>query len=686
VTAAAAARAAELRAQIAAADRRYYVLDDPLIADADYDRLMQELRTLEAVDPALITPDSPTQRVAGAPSAEFGEVVHEVPMLSLDNAFSEEDLSNFDRRIHERLRVAGELEYVAEPKLDGLAVTVLYRRGVLERAATRGDGVRGEDVTANVRTIRTVPQRLSDAAPELFEARGEVFMPLAGFERMNAQARERGEKVFVNPRNAAAGSLRVLDPKITATRPLRMFFYGLGRSDGASLPATQAGLLQLLRELGLPVSPETRTVHGVAGCLAYHRSIGERRAQLPYQIDGVVYKLDSRADQERLGFVSRAPRWAIAHKFPADEAFTVVRDVEFQVGRTGALTPVARLEPVFVSGVTVSNVTLHNIDEVQRKDVRIGDTVVVRRAGDVIPEVVSVVAAKRPPGTVPVPLPQRCPVCGSQVLRVEGEAVARCTGGFTCRAQRQEALRHFASRRALDIEGLGDKVVEQLIERELVRTPADLYGLRLEQLMQLERLGEKSASNLLAAIDRSRRTSLPRLLYGLGIREVGEATALALARHFGTLDALLRASAAEIERVPDVGPVVAAHVAAFFAVADHRSTLAALQERGVSWPAEQAPSAAAQPLAGRTFVITGTLSAMTREEAEEALLARGARVAGSVSRKTSYLVAGSDAGSKLARARELGVTVLDEEQLRSLLGTGKVPAEDAQSVPPPAAG
>ena len=669
MTASAAARAAQLRDQIAQHDYRYYVLDDPSIADADYDRLMQELRALESAHPELIAPDSPTQRVSGTPSAAFGEVVHQVPMLSLDNAFSEEDVRAFDRRIHERLGRSGELDYVAEPKLDGLAVSVIYRQGLLERAATRGDGVRGEDVTPNVRTIRAVPQRLLGAAPPLFEARGEVFMTVAGFERMNERARERGEKVFVNPRNAAAGSLRQLDPRITAARPLSAFFYGLGALEGVPPPEDQQALLELLRAKGLPVSPETRTVRGIDGCLAYYRSVGERRNSLPYQIDGVVYKLDSRADQERLGFLSRAPRWAIAHKFPADEAFTVVKGIEFQVGRTGALTPVARLEPVFVSGVTVSNVTLHNIDEVHRKDVRVGDTVVVRRAGDVIPEVVSVVQDKRPARTVPIELPERCPVCHSRVLRAAGEAVARCTGGFTCRAQRQESLRHFASRRALDIEGLGDKLIEQLVEHDVVRTPADLYALTATQLAELERMGEKSAGNLVAAIDRSRRTTLPRLLYGLGIREVGEATALALARHFGTLERLMSADEAAIQQVPDVGPVVAAHVAAFFASDDHRRVIKALREQGVTWPDISAPRGA-PGLSGRTFVITGTLSAMTREQAEEALSARGAKVSGSVSRKTSFVIAGSEAGSKLAKARQLGVAVLDEPQFLELLKHG----------------
>ncbi len=669
MTAAAAAQAAELRRQLAHHDYRYYVLDDPQVPDAEYDRLMGELRTLEAAHPELITPDSPTQRVAGAPSAAFGEVVHRVPMLSLDNAFTEEDVAAFDRRIHERLGVSGDLEYVAEPKLDGLAVTVIYRDGLLEQAATRGDGLTGEDVTANVRTIRAVPQRLQGAAPRLIEARGEVFMLLAGFARMNAKAREQGEKVFVNPRNAAAGSLRQLDPRITATRPLTAVFYGLGALEGAAQPAGQRELLERLRALGLPVSKEVRAVRGVAGCLEYYRALGARRASLPYQIDGVVYKLEPRAEQERLGFLSRSPRWAIAHKFPADEALTVVKGIEFQVGRTGALTPVARLEPVFVSGVTVSNVTLHNIDEVHRKDVRVGDTVIVRRAGDVIPEVVSVLAERRPPGTTPVELPPTCPVCHSRVLRAEGEAVARCTGAFTCRAQRQESLRHFASRRALDIEGLGDKLIEQLVERERLRSPADIYTLGVEELAQLERMGEKSAANLVAAIEKSKRTTLPRLLFGLGIREVGEATALALARHFGTLEPLMDATAETIQQVPDVGPIVAAHVAAFFASEDHRKVIKALRDKGLSWSEVRAPAPAAgeEALSGKTFVLTGTLESLTREAATEALIARGAKVAASVSKKTSYLVAGAEAGSKLTKAQQLGVPVIDEARLKKLL-------------------
>jgi len=669
------ARVAELRKQIAYHDERYYVLDEPEIPDAEYDKLMIELRALESEYPDLITPESPTQHVSGAPSEEFGEVIHKVPMLSLDNAFSEEDVQGFDRRIHERLGVEGDLDYWAEPKLDGLAVTVIYRDGKLAQAATRGDGVRGEDVTANVRKIRSVPQALHGKSPAVLEVRGEVFMPLKGFERMNRLARASGEKVFVNPRNAAAGSLRVLDSNITAKRPLQLYFYSLGIVEGGSIPDRQSDLLKAFKGWGLPICPDAQRVHGVHGLLSYYRDMGARRSSLPYQIDGVVYKLDRRPDQERLGFVSRAPRWAIAHKFPAEEALTVVRGIEFQVGRTGALTPVARLEPVFVSGVTVSNVTLHNIGEVHRKDVRVGDTVVVRRAGDVIPEIVNVLLDRRPewpenPQKLPVvELPETCPVCGSQVLQVEGEAVARCTGGFTCRAQRQEAIRHFASRRAMDIEGLGDKLVEQLIERDLVKSPADIYTLTLEQLSDLERMGEKSAVNLLEAITKSKHTTLPRLLFALGIREVGEATALALAQSFGNLDSLLAADAARIQQVPDIGPVVAAHVAAFVASAEHRAVIKRLRAEGVTWPdVEPLPTVAGDnTLVGQTFVVTGTLESMTREEAQEALIALGAKVSKSVSKKTSYVVAGAEPGSKLQKAQDLGVPVLDEKGFLDLL-------------------
>ena len=664
-------RVAELREEIARNDYRYYVLDDPELPDAEYDKLMIELRALEAQYPDLITPDSPTQRVSGEPVAAFGVVTHKVPMLSLDNAFTDEDLLAFDRRIHERLgpEAEADLEYVAEPKLDGLAVTVIYRDGKLERAATRGDGVKGEDVTANVRTIHKVPHQLKGHPPQVVEVRGEVFMPIKGFERMNRLLREQGEKVYINPRNSASGSLRQLDPRITAKRPLDMFFYALGTVEGRgaeNLPPTQWGLLKAFQKWGLPICPDATVVKGAAGCLEYFREMAGKRSSLTYQIDGVVYKLNRRADQERLGFVSRAPRWATAHKFPAEEATTTVQKIEFQVGRTGALTPVARLEPVFVGGVTVSNVTLHNIDEVRRKDVREGDTVVVRRAGDVIPEVVRVVKHVADDAPV-VELPKRCPVCNSEVIQAEGEAVARCTGGFTCRAQRQESLRHFAGRRAMDIEGLGDKIIEQLVEQDLVKSPADLYTLTLEQLSELERMGDKSAAKLVQAIDKSRDTTLPRFLFALGIRDVGEATALALAQHFGKLDKLLAASADEIQQVQDVGPVVAAHVAAFFASADHRKVIARLQEEGVKWPDVARPSVAGQPFAGMTFVITGTLESMSREEAQEALIALGAKVSGSVSRKTRYVVAGADPGSKLKKANELGVEVLDEAKLVELL-------------------
>jgi DNA ligase (NAD+) len=674
------ARVAELRAQITHHDERYYVLDEPEIPDAEYDKLMNELRALEAEYPDLITPESPTQRVAGAPSEEFGEVIHKVPMLSLDNAFSDEDVQGFDRRIHERLGVEGDLDYWAEPKLDGLAVTVIYRHGKLAQAATRGDGVRGEDVTANVRKIGSVPRELHGKAPEVLEVRGEVFMPIKGFERMNRVAREKGEKVFVNPRNAAAGSLRVLDPGITAKRPLKLYFYSLGTVEGGAVPDHQSGLLKAFKGWGLPICPDAQLVHGVAGLVAYYRDMGARRKTLPYQIDGVVYKLDRRADQERLGFVSRAPRWAIAHKFPAEEALTVVRGIEFQVGRTGVLTPVARLEPVFVSGVTVSNVTLHNIGEVHRKDVRVSDTVVVRRAGDVIPEIVRVVLERRPAGweehpeSLPVvEMPSKCPVCGSPVVQDEDEAAARCTGGFTCRAQRQEAIRHFASRRALDIEGFGDKLVEQLVEKDWIKSPADIYALTSEQLAGLERMGEKSAKNLIEAIGKSKSTTLPRLLYGLGIPQVGEATALALAQNFGKLDELLAADAARIQQVPDVGPIVAALVAAFVASPEHRAVIKRLQELGVTWPdVEPLPTVASEDtLVGQTFVVTGTLEGMTREEAQEALIALGAKVSKSVSKKTSYVVAGSEPGSKLQKAQELGVEVLDEKGFLALLESKK---------------
>jgi DNA ligase (NAD+) len=662
-------RIAALREQLAAHDYRYYVLDDPSVSDAEYDGLMQALKALEAEHPELVTPDSPTQRVSGTPVADFGVVEHAVPMLSLDNGFTEQDARDFDRRIHERLKTDADIRYSAEPKLDGLAVSLVYRDGVLQRAATRGDGIHGEDVTANVRTLRAVPLLLRGTVPELIEVRGEIFMPVAGFKLMNEQAQARGEKVFVNPRNAAAGSLRQLDPRITATRPLDIFLYAVGLVQGGSVPDHHSGLLEAFREWGLKTCPESRTVVGIAGCLAYYRDIGARRDTLPYQIDGVVYKVDARADQEKLGFVSRAPRWALAHKFPAEEATTELVAIEFQVGRTGALTPVARLQPVFVGGVTVSNATLHNMDEVTRKDVRAGDTVVIRRAGDVIPEVVRVVVDAAHERRKRVKLPERCPICDSPVEKAEGEAIARCTGGFTCRAQRQEGLRHFASRRALDIEGLGDKIIEQLVENELVKSPADLFSLTVEQLAGLERMGEKSAANLHAAIAASRDTTLPRFLFALGIRDVGEATAAALAQHFLTLEALVAAAPEQIEEVPDVGPVVAGHVALFFASAAHTAVIARLRKLGVKWPPMQ-PRPTAARLSGQTWVVTGTLASMSREEATQALVDLGAKVAGSVSKKTTGVVVGADAGSKLKKAQELGIPMLDESKFLKLLKKG----------------
>jgi DNA ligase (NAD+) len=671
LTTPAARRAAELRTLISGHDYRYYVLDEPQVPDAEYDRLMRELRELESAHPELISADSPTQRVGTAGSAGFGQITHGVPMLSLDNAFDDAEVEAFDLRVRERLGSGEQLiDYCAEPKLDGLAISLLYRDGQLLRAATRGDGTTGEDVTANIRSIRSIPLRLQGTVPAEVEVRGEVFMPTKAFERLNIAAAAAGEKLFVNPRNAAAGSLRQLDPAVTAKRQLDAFFYGLGSWRGGEEPQRQTELLSTLRSWGLRTSPEVRAVRGAAGCLAYFRDLGARRAQLPYQIDGVVYKVDRRADQERLGQVARAPRWAIAHKFPADEALTTVRAVEFQVGRTGALTPVARLEPVSVGGATVSNATLHNMDEIERKDVRAGDTVIVRRAGDVIPELVRILPERRPPGTVPVLLPASCPVCGYPVIRIEGEAVARCTGSFHCPAQVRESLLHFASRGALDIDGLGDKLVDQLLTKKLVSSPADLYGLNATSLAELDRMGEKSAARLMAAIERSKDTELSRLLYGLGIPEVGEATALALAKHFGGLEALLHASLEQILEVPDVGPVVGANIAGYFALESNRAEIERLRAAGVHW-SEHEPAArdAPLPLEGVTIVLTGTLEHYSREEAAEQLRALGAKISGSVSARTRYVIAGADAGSKLTKAQALGIEVLDEAGLKRLLAT-----------------
>jgi DNA ligase (NAD+) len=663
-----------LRRELEAHNYAYHVLDSPTVPDVEYDRLMRRLQEIEREHPELVTPDSPTQRVGAAKLESFREVRHARPMLSLDNVFNNEELEAFDKRLRDRLG-AGDtsierVTYWAEPKLDGAAISLRYEQGELVFGATRGDGTTGEDVTHSIRTIKSIPLRLRGAkAPAVFEVRGEVFMPRAGFAEFNKRALERGEKTFVNPRNAAAGSLRQLDPKLAASRPLDAFFYSLGEVSDDALRSIkeQGAIVDLLRDLGLRTCPEASLVDGVAGCLAYYARIGRQRAALPYDIDGVVYKVNKLEWQRELGFVSRAPRWAVAHKFPAQEEMTVVRGVEFQVGRTGALTPVARLEPVFVGGVTVSNATLHNMDEVERKDVRIGDTVIVRRAGDVIPEIVAVVVDRRPADARAVALPPKCPICGSDVERGEGEAIARCIGGLVCPAQRKEAIRHFASRRALNIEGFGEKLVDQLVEKDIVKTPADLYSLTAEQLAELERLGEKSAQKLVAAVEKSKQTTYARFLYGLGIGNVGEATALALANEFGTLDELLAADEERLQQVQDIGPIVATAIHAFFHESHNVEVIKALERAGIHWPAAP-PKSRELPLLGKTFVITGSLQSMTRDEAKARLQTLGAKVSGSVSKKTTALIVGADPGSKLQDAQSLNIDVWSEEQLRSALG------------------
>ena len=662
-------RAAELREAIEYHNRRYHQLDDPLIADAEYDGLMRELLAIEREHPELQTPDSPTQRVGAPPAAAFAEVRHAEPMLSLDNAFTDADLEDFDRRVSQRLGRENP-RLVVEPKLDGLAVNLLYEQGLLVRAATRGDGRTGEDITANVRTIRTIPLRLTgDGWPERFEVRGEVFMPRQGFRDLNERALAAGEKPFANPRNAAAGSLRQLDPGVTANRPLDFFCYGHGIYPAEALPTTHSALLERFSHWGLPVNPEMRVVEGIGHCLDYYRGLLARRADLPYDIDGVVYKVDDLADRETLGYVARAPRWAIAHKFPAEEATTRVQAIDVQVGRTGALTPVARLEPVFVGGVTVTNATLHNADEIRRKDIRVGDTVIVRRAGDVIPEVVKSLTELRPAAAEPFVMPNRCPACGSEVESVEGEAIMRCSSPLFCPAQHKEAVKHFASRKAMNIDGLGDKLVDQLLEKKLIATVADLYRLELEPLAGLERLGEKSARNLLEALDRSRYTTLPRFLFAVGIREVGEVTARNLAEHFRDLDALMGANKDELQTVPDVGPSVAGHVHTFFRQTHNREVIQGLLEAGVHWDAlPERPPAAELPLAGKTLVITGTLESLSRDEAKALVLSLGGKAAGSVSTKTDYVVAGAEPGSKLAKAEALGISVLNEAEFLRLCG------------------
>jgi len=666
------ARAAWLREQLNWHGYRYYVLDDPEIPDVEYDRLFRELRELETAHPELIAPDSPTQRVGGQPLAAFMPVRHQLPMRSIrtETDTSPGGARAFDAQVRRELGLGEEaapVEYICELKFDGLAVSLRYEGGVLAQAATRGDGETGENVTQNVRTIQAVPLRLQGVAPPVLEVRGEVYMSRPDFERYNARQRAANLPTLVNPRNGAAGSIRQLDPNLTAKRPLAFFAYGLGEVRGWELPATHSALLDALAAWGLPVCGERTVARGADELAAFHRAIAGKRDALPFDIDGVVYKVNRLDWQQQLGFRTREPRWAVAHKFPAQEELTLVEAIEVQVGRTGAITPVARLKPVFVGGVTVTNATLHNADEVARKDVRVGDTVIVRRAGDVIPEVVGVVLERRPAEAQPFAMPENCPVCGSRVVRLEGQAAARCVGGLYCRAQRQEAIRHFASRRALDIEGLGDKLVEQLVERELVRNPADLYGLAVATLAGLERMGAKSAAKLIEALERSKNTTLARFLYALGIREVGEATALTLAGHFGGLEALMTAEEEGLQQAPDVGPVVAAALRAFFQEPHNQQVIARLRDAGVRWPERAVQQVNDQPLAGKTFVLTGTLESLTRDEASDRLRALGARVSGSVSKKTDYVVAGREAGSKLDKARELGLTVLDEAELRALL-------------------
>jgi DNA ligase (NAD+) len=660
-------RAQELANLLNYHNYRYYVLDDPEIPDPEFDRLLRELQNIEQTYPELLRIDSPTQRVGVAPAGKFEEAVHLQPMLSLGNAFTEQELLDFDRRTGEGLGFPGAIQYCAEPKLDGVAVNLLYENGVLVRASTRGDGAKGEDITLNVRTIPTVPLRLFGADyPTTVEIRGEIFMPLQGFSTLNKRINSEGGKPFVNPRNAAAGSLRQLDSRVTAARPLTMFTYGVGFWRGESKPDSHFATLSVLKGWGFAISPDVRLVTGAKGCLSYYRQMQEARPNLPYEIDGVVFKVDSVAKQDELGFVARAPRWAIAYKFPSQEELTIIRDVEFQVGRTGALTPVARLEPVFVGGVTVSNATLHNMDEIERKDIRIGDTVFVRRAGDVIPEVVRVLTERRPRDAELIQLPARCPVCQSEVERVPGEAIARCVGGLYCKAQRKEALVHFASRTALDIEGLGSKLVEQLVDTDLVNSPADIFDLSVEQLCGLERMGTKSAENLVAAIAKSKTTTLPKLIYSLGIRGVGESTAKALAVHFRNLEALMEANEETLQIVPDVGPIVAGNLVRFFSEPHNREVISRLVTQGLKWEEMEQAQASEKPLAGKVVVITGTLANMSREEAKEMLESMGARVTASVSKKTDFVLAGENPGSKLDKAKALGIAIYSEDEINKL--------------------
>lgn len=661
----------ELRTTLRHHEYLYHVLDAPEIPDAEYDRLMRELRALEEQHPDLITPDSPTQRVGAAPLTAFEQVRHEVPMLSLDNVFDEAGYLAFNKRVQDRLKSSDDITFCCELKLDGLAVSLLYEDGLLVRAATRGDGTTGENITANVRTIRAIPLRLKgDNIPARLEVRGEVFMNQAGFEKLNEEARRTGGKIFANPRNAAAGSLRQLDPRITAKRPLTFFCYGIGLVEGGELPHSHWERLQQFKAWGIPVSERIRRLHSAEEVLDFYHQVERDRPQLGFDIDGVVIKVDSQELQERLGFVARAPRWAIAFKFPAQEQLTRVRDVEFQVGRTGAITPVARLEPVQVAGVMVSNATLHNADEIARLDLRIGDRVVIRRAGDVIPQVVNVVVSERPDDAREITFPSHCPVCGSDVERVEGEAVTRCTGGLICGAQRKEALKHFVSRRAMDVDGMGDKIIDQLVEKEYVKTPADLFRLSAGLLTGLDRMGPKSAQNVVDALDKAKTTTLPRFLYALGIREVGEATAVNLANHFGSLDKIMDADLDALIAVQDVGKIVATHVRNFMEEESNREVIRQLVEDiGIHWPAITLVNVEEldNPFAGKTVVLTGSLNIMSRDDAKERLTALGAKVSGSVSKKTDLVIAGEAAGSKLAKAQELGIEVIDEAEMIRLL-------------------
>ena len=653
-----------LRKTLRQYEYEYHVLDNPTVPDSEYDRLFHQLKALELEHPEFLTSDSPTQRVGAKPLSGFSQIRHEIPMLSLDNAFSDEEFNAFVKRIEDRLIVLPKpLTFCCEPKLDGLAVSILYVNGILTQAATRGDGTTGEDITANIRTIRNIPlQLLTDNPPARLEVRGEVFMPHAGFERLNEYALEHGEKTFANPRNAAAGSLRQLDPNITSKRPLVLNAYGIGITEGVELPNTHYARLQWLKSIGIPVNPEIRLCNGTNEVLDFYRDIQNKRSSLGYDIDGTVLKINDIALQNELGFISKAPRWAIAYKFPAQEELTVLNDVEFQVGRTGAITPVAKLEPVFVAGVTVSNATLHNGDEIERLNIAIGDTVVIRRAGDVIPQIIGVLHERRPDNAKPIIFPTNCPVCDSQIIRIEGEAVARCTGGLFCAAQRKEALKHFVSRKAMDIDGVGGKLIEQLVDRELIHTPADLFKLELTTLTRLERMGAKSAENALNSLEKAKSTTLARFIFALGIREVGEATALNLANHFKTLDALKSADLEELQQVPDVGEVVANRIFVFWREAHNVAVVEDLIAQGVHWETVEVKEASENLFKDKTVVLTGTLTQMGRNEAKALLQQLGAKVSGSVSSKTDFVIAGDAAGSKLTKAQELNIPVLTEEE------------------------